>query len=47
MLILRVRLEVMKKIKKKTQHIYYDDRILNVAVGVGYSIVPLRSPSLD
>jgi hypothetical protein len=33
--------------QEKTQHIYYDDRILNVAVGVGYSIVPLRSPLLD
>lgn len=46
MSILRVRLEVAKKIKKN-QHIYYEDRILNVVVGVGYSIVPLSSPSLD
>jgi len=45
--ILRVRLEVTKKIKKKTQHKYYDDRILSVVDGVGYSIVRLRSPSLD
>ena len=47
MRILRVRLEVAKKIKKKkTQHIYYDDRILNV-FGEGYSTVPKSSPSLN
>ena len=33
--------------QEEPQHMHYDDRILSVMVGVSYSIIPLRSPSLD